>query len=101
MRVKSTPEDFSFRRRLLHWIAVVGKSGQVLLYLLVALGDPLPIGLMQVHFLLQHKHQFGTPIALQTFGNLFPASPDANISEFGQLVRIASPLRSPARSSVP
>lgn len=83
--------DFSFRRWALQWIAVIGKSGQVLIYLLVALGDPLPIGLMQVHFLLQHKHQFGTPIALQTFGNLFPASLDANISEFGQLVRIALP----------
>jgi len=97
IRIKSTPEirasswlrsnagafcvglsfllDFPFRRGGLNWIAVVGKSGKALLYLLVALGDPLLIAAIPIHFVLQYKHQFGTPIALQTFANLSRSSP--------------------------
>ena len=51
---------------------IIRKARQVFLQLLVALGDSLLISVVHLDFLLQHKHQFRTPVALQTLGNLLP-----------------------------
>ena len=40
------------------------ESPQVLLQLLIALSDPLLVGVVHRYFLLQYKYQFRTPVAL-------------------------------------
>ena len=45
----------------------------MLVQLLVALDDSFLIGIVHLYFLLQHEHQFRTPVAFQAFGNLLLA----------------------------
>jgi hypothetical protein len=53
----------------------------MLLQLPIALGDPLLIGVVHLHFLLQHKQQFRTPVTLQAFSNLLGTGRNSRITE--------------------
>ena len=55
----------------------------------VTLGDPPLVGVVHLQFLLQHKQQFRTPVALQTLGNLLLTGLNPRITECGQLPWIA------------
>ena len=59
----------------------VCQAGEVLLQALVALGDSFLIDVVHVYFLLQHEQQFRTPVALQAFGDFFPAGANPRITE--------------------
>ena len=109
MRVRSTPviRCSSLLRSncgsILGWLAffVLGfsfggciervscETGEMLLQLLIALGDPSLVSVVHFHFLLQHEQQFGTPVALQAFGDLLLAGLNPRIAEFSQFLRIA------------
>src|SRR5467141_4800193 len=69
----------------------IRETRQVLLQLLIALGDPLLVGVIHRYFLLQYKEQFRTPIALQAFGHLLMTGLNPRITEFSQLPRIMLP----------
>jgi hypothetical protein len=90
-----------FRRQcFLHWRwDRIDKSVQVLLQFLVAFSDSLLVGVIHLHFLLQHEDEFLAPVALQAFGNLCTAGLNPRMTEFCELPRVPR-RRWPARSAV-
>jgi hypothetical protein len=75
----------------LDWGEGIRQTGEVFLQALVALGDSFLIDVVHVYFLLQHKQQFRTPVALQAFGNLLLAGLNPRITECSQLLWVALP----------
>src|SRR5262249_60339760 len=76
---------FSLRFHLRRWGRNnIYKTRQVLLQLLVTLGDPSLIDVVHLNFLLQYKQQFRTPVTLQALGNLLLGSMNPWITEFRQ-----------------
>src|ERR1039457_114683 len=59
-----------------------GKTGKLLLQLLITLGNAFLVGVVGVHFLFQQEQQLRSPVALQALSNLLRAGLYARVSEF-------------------
>jgi transposase len=89
--------------KLLRQIPYIGpiRAAQLLLQLLITLGNAFLVGVVGVHFLFHQEQQLRSPVALQALSNLLRAGLYAPIPEFRQFLGITFPAHYGAHNQLP